>query len=430
MKAKVFLQSVTFLILVLLISPRINLPFSTMAEGQLNGNSIDVNSEYSSGTISSPNDFYSLWYTWINCNGTQVIYLAYNSTSGRPPVATLFGQRYIDENNEELFVGNILTGMEIYNASGGNNVPQGPNGSLYDLVVNSSASLEATPVEKSMIQGVAHYTWGVRYDNIDGSLVSSGPAPPFSSGAVEDARVALQYLNFSFDFSVQENMSILKTSFGMGPLTVTSSNFDVTSVDGLSLSLLYGTTVFTTENYTTLIDGSPYNSTTATESTAPADSGQLTVGNVTAYDFVFGQNYTLLAGSQPQSIPSITVGAAQESVPDGLYRSVEGLLSDSDVDNIMNDAISRVSTINETINLDSVNASFLYRVCYPVWGGSAIEQDPEYVAHLITSNTILPAASFPWILLASGVIISSAVLLGAVYDLKRTRKIGFLRKLV
>ncbi|HVP16148.1 MAG TPA: hypothetical protein VMT42_02145 [candidate division Zixibacteria bacterium] len=420
MKAETFIQLMTFFLLSLITSSTLGLPFSNSAKAEVNGNSIDVNSEYSSGTISSPIQTLSLWYAWINCNGTQVIYLAYQSTSVRPPVITFVGQRYITENDEEVFVGNTLTGMEVYNDTNGNGIPDGPSEILYNFAVNSSASFEATPIKKSIVQGTAHYTWGVRYNDIDGFFLTNDQ--------VEGANVILEYLNFSFDFSILGNRSILKTDFGIGRITdVTYSNFNL-NLTGLSLSLLYGTAVLTPKNHVTLVDGSPYNSMTAQASTGPAESGQITIGNVTAYEFLFGQNYTLFTASQNQSIPSLAVGAAQESVSEGLYRPVEPLISD--FEDVLNGVFSKMGTINEPINLDYINSSFLYRVCYPDWSGNPIEHDPEYVAHLTTSaNSVLPTTSFPWIFLISAVIISSAVLLGAIYDLKRTRKIGFLKTL-
>jgi hypothetical protein len=419
MKAKILIQIVTCFLLSLMISSALSLPFSTNVKAELNGDSIDVNSEYSSGTIGSPIQTLSLWYAWISCNGTQVIYLAYQSTSVRPPVITFVGQRYITENNEEVFVGNTLTGMEVYNDTNGNGIPDGPSEILYNFAVNSSASFEATPIEKSMVQGIAHYTWGVRYNDIDGFLLTNDQ--------VESANVILEYLNFSFDFSILGNRSILKTDFGIGRITdVTYSNFNL-NLTGLSLSLLYGTAVLTPKSHETLIDGSSYNSMTAQASTEPAESGQIKIENVIAYEFLFGQNYTLFTGPQNQSIPSLTVGAAQQSVSEGLYMSVEWSLSN--FQSVLNDVFSKISTINEPISLDYTNSSFLYRVCYPYWSGNPIEHDPEYVAHLTTSNSVLPTTSFPWIFLVSAVIISSAVLLGAIYDLKRTRKISFSKKL-
>jgi hypothetical protein len=380
---------------------------------ELSGSGIDVNSEYSSGTISSPNETLSLYYVWINCNGTQIIFLAYQSTSGPSPVITFFGQHYITETGQEAFVGNSLSGMEVYNDTSGKGIPEEPSDILYYLGLNSSANFEATPIEKSMVQGIAHYTWGVRYDDVNGFL--------FTNDQAESANVVLDYLNFSFDFSVLENMSILKTDFGIGRiLSVTNSNFNL-SLDGLSLSLVYGTDVLTPASYETLINGSPFNSMTAKISTGPTGSGQLSIENVTAYEFLFGQNYTLSTGSENRTIRSLTIGVAQTSVSEDYYISVGWLFSD--FENVLNDVFSKISTINKPINLNYLNSSFLYRVCYPEWGGNPIEHDPEYVAYLTIGNSVFATTSFPWIFLVFVSIISSAALLGAIYDLKRTRKI-------
>lgn len=124
MKIRIIMRVTCFLLL--LISSAFSLPLSLTAKAELSGEDIDVNSEYSSGTISSTNENISLWYTWINCNGTQVICLAYQSTAVRPPVTTFIGQHYMTENNDEAFVGNTLTGMEIYNDTNRNGIPDGP----------------------------------------------------------------------------------------------------------------------------------------------------------------------------------------------------------------------------------------------------------------------------------------------------------------
>lgn len=412
MKDRIFVQMITCFLLSLIVSFALTLSFSMNVRAELSGNGIDVNSEYSSGTIPLAYYGFSLWYTWINCNGTQLIYLACQPATVTPPVTTFLGQRYITENGDEVFVGNTLTGMEIYNDTDKNGIPEQSEVD-YVFMVNSSASFEATPVQKLLVQGTAHYRWGTRYNGIDAFLLNDNQS--------ESAKVILSYLEFSYDFSVQENESILKSNFGIGQITnVIYSNFN-TNLDGLSLSLLYGTAILTPKPYETLVNGSSYNSLTAQTSTQPLQSGEIAVENVTAYEFLFGQNYTLSEGAQNQTIPSITVGTAQQSMSRGVYTPVKYVISTFET--TLNDIFNGISSITEPFNLDYTNSSFLYRICYPTWDGNPIEHDPEYIAHLTTGNVALSTdQSLPWNVLTFAAVICSITFIGAIYDLRRTRK--------
>jgi hypothetical protein len=380
------------------------------------GGNINVATEYSNGSIGDPTGELALWYAWINTNGTQIIYLAYQSYKYPPPVTTFLGQHYHTGNNTEVFVGNTLTAMEVYNDTNKNGVPDVDFANrsselLYNFAVNSSQSFEITPIKKSMIDGVPHYAWGIRYNTIDGFLLSENQSTSVT--------VALDYMAFSYDFYIQGNLSYLKTNFGIGKILHATPfrNGNVT-LNGLSLSLLYGTTVITPKSYAMLVSGEPYNSTTAQNSTKPAESSEIRIEDTKAYEFMFGQNYTLFRDSQNETCQSKSAAVADRSVPGGVYRSVESLLSD--FESVLSGLFPKISNMQPAINLDYNVSSFLYRVCYPKWDGYKLEHDPTYVAHLnsMTVPEIGPPLMFVFIAVALGTV----SLIAAMYDLRKTRK--------
>lgn len=395
----------------------------SMASASPEGEEIDTETEYSNGTIGSPHSGLALWYAWINTNDTQIIYLAYQSYKYNPPVITFLGQHYYTENNTEVFVGNTLASMEVYNDANGNGVPDvdfavGKSEIMYYFLVNSSVSFVTTPIEKSLVDGVPHYKWGMRYDIIDGALT-------FEDGSLA-ALVTLDYLALSYDFRIQNNVSYLKTNFEIGKIldiTAPSPYANVT-LEGLSLSLLYGTTVITMKPYITLVEGEPYNSTTAQTSAKPTESSEIIIGNAKVYEFLFGQNYTLFRGSQEETYASKSAAVANQSVSGNMRTSVEWLLFD--LESVLSDLFPRISNMKVTINLDYSVSSFLYRVCYPKWDGCRLEHDPTYLAYLkegVPGITPPPAdISPPIMFVAAAALIGLVALTAALIDLDKTRK--------
>ena len=219
-------------------------PPMAIAHGSSDG-SINTSAEYSNGTIGTPIEGLALWYAWINASGSQIIFLAYQSYLYNPPVITFLGQHYYTENGTEVFVGNTLEAMEIYNDTNGNGLPDanytsGKSEILYHFFVNSSASFAIQPINKTLVNGLPHYQWGIRYQTIDGFLNSGNQST--------DAMVMIDFMDFSYDFYIQDNVTYLKTNFGIGKiLGITPFNNANVSLDGLSLALLYGTVVITSE---------------------------------------------------------------------------------------------------------------------------------------------------------------------------------------
>jgi hypothetical protein len=416
MRRNIFVSVVIGLLLATLVSGRIWQSPLMMTSGFMDQAVIDTSTQYSNGSISSPHQDLALWYTWINTNSTQIIYLAYHSYIYNPPVVTFLGQHYQTEKGTEIFVGNTLTSLEVYNDTNGNGVPDvdfdtGTGEILYYFLVNSSVSCEITPIEKSLINGTPYYTWGIRYNTIDGFLIFKN-----QSGA---ASVLLDYISFSYDFYIQNNVSYLKTNFSIGKtLEITPfSNANVT-LDGLSLSLLYGTTVITPKPYVTLVDRELYNSTTTGASVEPIESGEIRVEDVKTYEFIFRKNYTLFWNSQEEIHESQSAAVPNRSVSTGVRVSVEWLLSN--LEDILSDLFPTISGMQTAINLDYAVSSFIYRVCYPKWHGYRLEHDPTYVAYLNTAMT--PEISPPPLIVVVATLLGLMSLAMALVDLKRTRK--------
>ncbi len=416
MKRNILAMLAIELLVITLIASGRTLHSPSIASAFPDEGEIDTRTEYSNGSISSPHPGLALWYTWINTSDTQIIYLAYQSHMYNPPVVTFFGQHYYTENDTEVFVGNTLTSMEVYNDTNGNGVPDidfatGKSEIVHYFLVNSSVSFEATPIEKSLINDVPHYKWGIRYATIDGYLTSEDGSPA--------AMVMLDYLALSYDFYIQNNVSYLKTNFSIGKiLDITPLSSVNVTLEGLGLSLLYGTTIITMKPYVTMVNGEPYNSTTAQASAKPTESSEIRIENAKAYEFLFGQNYTLFRDSQEEVYESQSAAVANRSISGNLRVSVEWLLHD--LEGVLSDLFPRMSSMNAPINLDYSVSSLLYRVCYPRWDGCRLEHDPTYVAYLKTG--IIPEISPPMMFVIAAALMGLVALMAALVDLRKTRK--------
>jgi hypothetical protein len=268
-----------------------------------------------------------------------------------------------------------------------------------------------TPVQKTLIGGAVHYTWGLRYNTIDGFLLTENQAA--------GANVLLDYLASSYDFYVQNNVSYLKTSFEIGKILNVTSNSDLNfTLEGLSLSLLYGTSVIASNTYTTVVNGELYNSTTTQNSAIPTQSGEIRIENAKAYECVFGQDYTLLKNSENATYPSKSAAVSDHSVPGGVYRSVESALSF--FENVLSGVFPKISSLLTTVNLDYNFSSFLYRVCYPQWNGYALQHDPTYIAYM--TLIAIPEIGPPVMLIIGATIAGSAALIVALLDTRKNRR--------
>jgi hypothetical protein len=419
MNRKTFVISMTFLLVIASLAYGQALrPSAAVVSGSSFQANIDTEAEYSNGSLGSPHEGLALWYDWISTNETQIIFLAYYSQLLNPPIITFIGQHYYTENGTEVFVGNTLTVMEVYNDTNGNGLPDadyvsGTREILYSFVVNSSVSFDITPIEKTIVDGLPHYKWGIKYQTIDGFLLTEN----YSS----DLMVTVDYMDFAYDFYIENNVSYLKTNFSIGKILNATSSYssmrEPVSLDGLSLALLYGTTIVTSKPYITLVNGNQYNSTTAPASVQPANLGEIKIDAVTTYKFVFGQNYTLYRDTQQETHTSKSTAVSNQSVSSGLEH-LNWIISD--LETVLSSLFPKISNLQVAINLEYNVSSFLYRVCYPVWDGCKLQHDPTYIAYLNAGN--VPELSLPLTFIIVAAIVSTLALAAALIDLSKTRR--------
>lgn len=371
---------------------------------------IDTNSEYSNGSIPIP-PVIDIWYAWVNVSETQVIYYSLFSDEVNSPIINFLGQRFQIEEDTEVFVGNTLTLIEVYNDTNSDGIPQanftsGESEIAYYLLVNSSIGYEVTPIQKILEGEIPHYTWGFKYDTIDGFLLYPEEQP--GHGA---ARVMIDYLGFNYDFYVVENVSYVKKSFDIGEITEIQPLWGEppVSLDGLSLSLLFSTITISAKPYTAYVNGQPYNSTTTENLATAIMSGEIAVETIKAYKFLFGENYNLTRGEDIETYEVKSEAAATTSVPKGAQSRLDWMLGYFEKNLNISDLFPSASGIEGEVNLDYNVSAFLYRICYPVWDGLPIQHDPTYVAYLF-SNTIIPEFPIAMILPIFIVTTSLAIL--------------------
>jgi hypothetical protein len=354
---------------------------------------IDTNAEYTNGSI--PRQTADIWYAWVNVSKTQVIYYALFSDEVNSPVINFLGQHFQVENDTEVFVGNTLTLIEVYNDTNGDGIPQanftsGESEIAYYLLVNSSIGYEITPIQKILEGEVPHYTWGFKYETIDGFLLSPEQQP--GQGA---ATVIIDHLGFNYDFYISGNVSYIKKSFDIGRITEIQPILPKSSVslDGLSLSLLFSTITISAKPYTAYVNGQPYNSTTAENPATAIVSGEIAVETIKAYEFLFGENYNLTRGESVETHEAKSEAAATTSVPQGAQSRLKLMLYHLENNLNISDLFPSCG-IGGRVNLDCNVSTLVYRVCYPVWDGLPIQHDPTYIAYLF-SNIIIPEFPLP-----------------------------------
>jgi len=380
-------------------------------ENDLDIASVDTQSEYSNGSIQYQFAM-NLWYNWINTQGTQVIFFAYYSEVYNSPIITFIGQHYVTMDGTEVFIGNTLKLMEVYNDTNKNNVPE-VNEIGYFFLVNSSVGFTVTPIQKIMLGEVAHYRWGVKYHIIDGFLIAEN--------GTGNVRVIVEHMAFSYDYYIQNNVSYLKTGFDIGEIVSIESDETYLTLEGLSLSLLYATITITPKNYTVLVNGQPYNSATAFPSLLATNYSEILLENQKIYEFIFGENYTLYKNSIVESYKSFSVASAINTVSSNARVPLSGLIEQ--LENVLKDFFPKISEMQANIDLDYTASPFVYRVYYPTWEGYRIKHDPTYIAYINPQGIPKIPTSLPLELLITATIIGLIALIGAVWELQKTKRL-------
>ncbi len=382
--------------------------------------------EYANGTIAIADSPCLIRYDWVNVSGTQVINYVLYTNSDYPyptPIANLLGQHLRLADGTEVFVVSALDKMEVYRDQNGDGIPQanftsGDSEILYYIYINMSDSYSIIPIQKTMEGGVPHYQWGFTYVNVYAYLQNA----TVRYGVV--AKLIFEHMTVSYDFSVDGNVSSLKTSFDIGKVAsvnvLDSSQF---SLDGLSLALLYPTSTYASKPYSTYVNGQPYNSTTASHSAVNAEVAQVAVGDTKAYDFVFGGNYTLNRGENNvthqadiETYEAKAEAASLSSIPIENYEPVVWQTSFFRDELNLNDLFGGSWP---DVTIDYNTSSLIYRICFPVWDGMQIQHDPVYIGYLFSSTEI---PEIPTIMILSPIFIAATSL---VLVLAKKRKFDF-----
>jgi hypothetical protein len=384
------------------------------------------NAEYANGTIALENSPLNVWYDWVNISNTQIInYVAYtNSDYPFPvPIANFVGQRFQLPDGSGIFVASALDKFEVYRDMDGDGIPQtgstsGNNEILYWMYTNMSDGYSIIPIQKTMVDSIPHYTWGFTYQNAYAYLEN------YTSVYGLVAKLIFDHITVGYDFSMQGNVTNLKVNFDIGKVSnLTMLGSSNVSLDGLSLALLYTTSAYTAEPYSTFVNSQPYNSTTTNDSAVNAQSAQIAVGNTTAYDLVFGGNYTLSLGANNnnetnqannETYTAKAETVALSSLPWETYGPPVWQMS------FFGDALSLTNLFGGSWSPVDTNynvSPLIYRVCFPVWGGGQIQYDPVYIAYLSGTSTI---SEFPsWVIL---ILFMVAMLLTIIFIARRQRK--------
>ncbi len=357
--------------------------------GDYLAHNINTYTEYENGSISSPP--VEVWYAWVNVSKAQIIYYALFSDEVNSPIMNFLGQRFQIENDTDVFIGNALLLLEVYDDVDGNDIPQanftsGESEIIYYMLVNSSAGYEVTPIQETLEGEIPHYTWGFKYNTIDGILLYPEQQPGNAA-----ARVMIDYLGFNYDFFVDQNTSYMKTSFHIGSITdiIPEWGEPPVSLNGTSLSLLFSTITISAKPFMPYINDQPYNSTTTSDPGTATSSGQIAVEMIKAYEFLFGENYNLTREETVEMHAVKSEAAAVVSVPEGALDNLNWELTYFEDNLNLSELFPSTVGIGKSVNLDCNVSSLLYRICYPVWDGLAIEHDPTYVAYLF-SNMVIP----------------------------------------
>lgn len=386
---------------------------------------INTSQEYASGALEDD----PLWFTWVNTSGVQLIYIAaiYPEYDHYFPSFHLIGQHYTADDGVELFIGNMLLVLEIFDDENQNGILDadfnlGIFETSYYLDLNISDVFTPTPVQKFVINGVPHYNWSLRYENVWGFLkFPSGPDPIYGDTA---GIIWLEYLETSYDYSLHNYTTFLKTSLEAGPITQIDSFWENITFTNLGLTALYSTILLASSSDSrVLIGDAEYNSHFAIGSTEMTNA---TIAGQTQqyYSMIFDEAYTLLT-EPPVDYPAISTACPSTSfnpvVHEIQYREPFNVFRD-----FLTSFLPQISYLSLLPSFSYHDTDLLYRVHYPQWEGKPFRHDPLYKAY-ISNNPIIspppPPENIWWLILVATIAtVGVIVLVFAVVELRRIKR--------
>src|SRR3989449_10926000 len=389
--------------------------------------SIDLSKEYASGDV-DVFPYLQAWYTWININGTHTIFLALHSNQAQSPVSAFVGQGYNTTSGSKVFVANALLAMEVYNDPNGNgyldaNYGAGTTELKCLLVMNASQTFTVNPVQKTITSGIAHYSWGVTYGNVQAILIKAASPNYGYTGGLAASYTSIDHVSFSYDYSLIANTTYLKTSYDIGNVTLVPPTDPGVTLQGLSFSLLHTTLAVASHQLSVIAGSNPYDSQTST-SPSLVTAAQLTVDNGLTYEFRFRDNYTSVK-TPVETHPALYVASPSNSLPAGVFggSNYTPLIR---VDDYVRAKLPDIAGLPSTSDLSYATSRLIYRVSYPVWSGYGLKHDPTYVAHFVvsTSSPVRPPllSGLLILVIAAAGIVGVFLLVLIVSLISRTRR--------
>jgi hypothetical protein len=363
----------------------------------------------------------SLWYAWINVNETRVLFFAPFSTTFPSPIMLLLAQDYIAPDGIETFAGHSFFIFEVFNDSNGNGVldvdtSTSPIASeiKYQLLVNCSQGFEWTSVAKHSVNGVDHYNWSITYEGVQGLLLFPEYQPITNVSTNVAADAFIERLGFSYDFSLQGNVSSLKSSYLIGNTTIAPHPLVVgpcsASIANMSLSIVHNLAVARAAGFRIRVNSEIYDSRLASAIQKLTNESEVLSGSARIYELLHRANYTLATSFGNLEIPLLTAACPSSSVTGiqpGWRMSIELMQS-------FLDTIGRQMGVPAGFNMLPETSPLLYRLCYPQWSGDTIIHDPLYRAFL--------GKSLPLFIVLSVTVLGTVLLALAVFSLRRSRR--------
>jgi hypothetical protein len=395
--------------------------------------SIPLSEEYASGDLQvTPYVDLQAWYTWVNINGTHTIFLALHSQQAQSPVFAFIGQAYNTSSGSRVFVGNALLAMEVYNDTDKNgyldaNYATGSTSTelMYTLIMNASQTFTTSPVQKTTVNGIPHYAWGVTYGSVQSILIKADPPDYGYGGGMMATDATIDHVTMSYDYSLNGNTTFLKTSYDIGNVTLASWTPPGITLKGLSLSLLHTTLTVSSTQLSVTASNNPYDSQVNTTPSL-VNVAEVKVDNILAYEFRFKDNYTLFQ-NPATSYPAVYLASPSNSLPTNAFQGswYDPLIR---VQNYVQGQLPDLAGLPASSNLNYSRSKLIYRISYPTWSGYALNHDPTYVAHIssvtgpsINHPTIPPSP--PTTILAAAILTGILALVVAVHGFSRRRKL-------
>jgi len=386
---------------------------------------IDTTKAYASGFLSFSSS-QGAWYTWVNEGGVKLVFLALYSPVYNSPVFAVVGQEFNASDGSPVFIGNALMAMEVFNDSNHNgildaNYAANSTELRYTVLVNSSQSFSFTPVSQNETAGVTKLHWGVEYKGIDAFLIMPGRGTSGGgySGGVSAARIFLDHLGISYDYTITNRTTLLLSKYDIGSFSLTPTPMPGAgnaTLRGLSLSLLFSTVAIASREYTL-----------TTNATNPGSnslsSARVLVGDLNAFEYLFNDNYTLYQ-PDPAHYRVTVASAPTDSIPPSAFTG--GWFSPLARIQYYQQSLPMYKGLPSASNLNYTESKFLYRVAFGQWSGDALVEDPTFIAYLgtgpiaVTTVLAVPYQSVAAAAL-SGIVLAAIAIVDAAHRRKSPR---------